>query len=712
MKVIKKDGSIDDFNFSKIKVAVQKSADRVPIKLTENDFNKLRKLINTSIGEQNINVNDLHEVVQECLSHIDNNVYKEYMSFRDYKKRFVSMLEGVIKNSKRIIYVGDKENANKNSTLVSTKKGLVLTELSKSIMSEYELPKDIADAHKNMDIYIHDEGDRFFDAINCCLFDMGGLLNGGFRLNGVNYTEPTSAESFMRVFSDIVLEASSQQYGGFTVPEIDTIGAKYVRMAIEKSIKYYTKELGNSVSKEKIYDLADKYVERALDQGFQAVETRLNTISNSNTQTPFVTFSFGLDTTKEGRMVSHAILNNRIQGIGRQNITPVFPKLVFLHRNEINGVNGSPNYDLYLKSIKCISTRMYPDMLSLNSGYLGDVFDKYRLPISPMGCRAYLSPWYVNGGMSPHDEHDYPIFTGRANCGAVTLNTVRYAIQSKGDKDEYFRLLTENFDLATRVHLWTYDRLCKVKASTNPLFFCEGGCHIKLKPDESIKRAIDTFTWSYGYIGLDEASLLMTGKHIHEDNSFATDVLQHLNKLVDYAKKEHGLLFAIYATPAEGLAYKLRNKDKELFGDIAYINDKLYYTNSFHCDVNAKISPIAKQDLEYPMFHLSNGGHIFYNELPISNNLNAIQTLVDEGMRRGFYMGVNLELDNCNNCGENGEFKDNICPSCGSSNITSVCRVCGYLSYSKIDGDTRLNNGKNDEVKNHRTDHTDIEVEI
>lgn len=327
-------------------------------------------------------------------------------------------------------------------------------------------------------------------------------------------------------------------------------------------------------------------------------------------------------------------------------------------------------------------------------------------------CRAYLSPYYKHGGMYPQDENDTPVFTGRANCGAVTLNTVRYAIEAKGDETAYFELFDKYFDLATKAHLWTYDRLCKVKASTNPLFFCEGGCHIKLQPDETIKRAIDTFTWSYGFIGLDEASYLMTGKHIHEDNSFAIKVLEHMNNRVEDAKKKHGLLFAIYSTPAEGLAYKFRNKDREIYGEIPFVNDKLYYTNSFHCDVNAKISPIHKQNQEYPMFHLTNGGHIFYNELPICSNLNAIKTLVDEGMKRGFYMGVNMELDNCNDCGEHGEFIDDICPKCNSTNITSVCRVCGYLSYSKIDGDTRLNDGKADEVLNHRVDHTDIEVEI
>ena len=166
-------------------------------------------------------------------------------------------------------------------------------------------------------------------------------------------------------------------------------------------------------------------------------------------------------------------------------------------------------------------------------------------------CRAFLSPYYIRGGMYPKDESDRPIFIGRANCGAITLNTVRYAIEAKGDKEKYFELLDSNFDLITKTHLFTYDSLKDVKASSNPLFFCEGGCHIKLGYDDTIEEAIKTFTWSYGYIGLNEASLLMTGREIHEDNSFALEVLEHLNKKIDEAKKEHGLLFALYGTPKE-----------------------------------------------------------------------------------------------------------------------------------------------------------------
>ncbi|WP_052102724.1 anaerobic ribonucleoside-triphosphate reductase [Clostridium botulinum] len=386
----KKNGQIEDFDFQKIVDAVSKSAERVNIILNKEFKDKLHiginKIINVNNLQDNvINVSDMHEIVQESLKDINNEVYKEYMSFRDYKKRFSKIFSNLLESSHRIIYDGDKENANKNSLLVSTKKGILVSELSKEIMLEYELPKDCAKAHKDGDIYIHDLGDRLFNSLICCLCDMESLLKDGFNLNGINYTEPTSAESFMRVFSDIILEASSQQYGGFTVPEIDTVGAYYVRKAIAKSKKYYREQLQGLVSEDKINDLAFKYVERALDQGFQAVETRLNTISNSNTQTPFVTLTFGLDTSEEGRMITKAILKNRMKGLGKQRLTPVFPKLVFLHRNGINGQKNDINYDLYDMALECMMKRMYPDQLSLDAGYLGEMFDKYGLAISPMG---------------------------------------------------------------------------------------------------------------------------------------------------------------------------------------------------------------------------------------------------------------------------------------------------------------------------------------
>lgn len=421
-------------------------------------------------------------------------------------------------------------------------------------------------------------------------------------------------------------------------------------------------------------------------------------------QTPFVSLTFGLDTSESGRMVTMAILKNRQKGLGKQRITPVFPKLVFLHRNGINGQKEDPNYDLYEMALKTMMKRMYPDMLSLNAGYLGEMYDKYGLAISPMGCRAYLSPYFPEGSSTP-------VFTGRANCGAVTLNTVRYAIEAKGDKKKYFELIDENFQKALDVHLFTFERLRHVKASSNPLMFCEGGFFIKLKPDEEIEKTIKTFTWSFGYIGLDEASKIMTGKQIHEDNSFAIEVLEYLDKKIKKAKEDTGLLFAMYGTPAEGLCFKLAKADKEKYGEIQGVTDKNYYTNSFHVDVKARINPFEKQKIEKPMFDLSTGGRIHYSEFPTSKNYTAIKQVIDEGMKLGFYEGLNLELDSCNKCYHSGEFKQHKCTKCGSIDITEISRVCGYLGYSKLQGETRFNEGKEEE-KNERVDHFEFEVDL
>lgn len=498
---------------------------------------------------------------------------------------------------------------------------------------------------------------------------------------------------------------------GFTVPEIDNVLAPYVEKSLKSSYNYYKKQLNGLADENKINELALNFVERSLEQGFQALETRLNSINNANGQTAFIAFTFGLNTTDCGRMISKAILENRMKGIGENGITPVFPKLAFLHRNGINGQEGDVNYDLYILALKCSMTSIYPDFLSLNSGYLGDIFDKYGLAISQMGCRAYLAPYYVKGGYEPLDDTDYPIFIGRANCGAVTLNTVRYAIEAKGDKEKYFKLLDENFEKAIKVHLLTYEKLKKIKASSNPLFFCEGGCHIKLDPNDSIQKAIDTFTWSFGYIGLNEASLLMIGKEIHEDNSFAIEVLEYINKLTDKAKNDYKLMFAVYATPAESLAHTFRNKDFAKYGLIKGVTDKEYYMNSFHVNVKAQINGIEKQRIESPMFHLSKGGRITYNEFPNMTNLEGYKALVDNAMLDGKYFGGNFELDFCNVCGCKGEFNDYKCTECGSEDITMIDRVCGYVSYRKLNGDTRYNKGKYDEVED-RVDHFSIPVEL
>ena len=593
----------------------------------------------------------------------------------------------------RILFDGDVENANKDSNLISTKKELVSGIISKERVLTEAFVGPIAEAHRSGDMHIHDLTDRMYDCINCCLFDMGSVLKGGLTMKGIKLAEPTSIESCMGLIKGIIMNASSQQYGGFTVPEIDTVIAPYVRKALENSRTYYREQ---GIPEELIEDLARGYITRHLKQGWQALETGLNVVENATGQTPFVTFTFGLDTSIEGRLVSHSLLDNRIKGIGEAGSTPVFPKLVLLHRDEVNGATDSINHDIYLKSIKCSSKRMYPDYLSLNAGYLGEMYDKFGKAISPMGCRAFLSPWY--------DENGEAVFTGRANCGAVSINLVRCAIEVRGSELMLFKKIDEVFDLALQVHLITYDRLSKVKASTNPLLFCEGGCHIKLEPTDTIKKALDTFTWSFGFIGLEEVTYHMTGRRLHEDNHLAIRILEHLKNRIEEEKTKHGMLFALYATPSESLCHRFNTLDRNKYGVIEGVTDKDYYMNSFHVDVRTSISAIKKQLIELPMFEIATGGRIIYNEYPHSRNFDAMKQIIDHAMSKGFYYGVNLQLDQCQECGESGEFKDHVCPVCGSDDILEINRTCGYLGCNKVDKKSRYNKGKQQEIS-HRVDH-------
>ena len=397
----KKNGTKEDFSAKSLINAVNESAKRCSTKLTTNQedmlvsgvYNELEKRAN--LEGYTVPTSVVHEVVLEVLKTISEPIYREYMSYRDYKTRFTKLMDKMIKESNTIIYGVDRENANKNSRLISTKKELFAGMLSENIMLEYKVSKEMQRAHKSGDLYEHDLRDRLYGGINCCLFDFANLLRNSFNLNGVEYEEINSVEAFMGVLGDVILQASSQQYGGFTIPEIDKACVPYVREALKQSKAYYTKILARKIAlgyitNDDIDELAYGYIWRALRRGFRAIETRLNTINNCNGQTAFVTITFGLETSEEGRLLTKALLENRKRGIGKNKITPVFPKLVFLHKEGINGCESDTNYDLYELAIETMLVRMYPDMLSLNAGYLGEIFDKYGLAISPMG-RQYTT---------------------------------------------------------------------------------------------------------------------------------------------------------------------------------------------------------------------------------------------------------------------------------------------------------------------------------
>ena len=300
--------------------------------------------------------------------------------------------------------------------------------------------------------------------------------------------------------------------------------------------------------------------------------------------------------------------------------------------------------------------------------------------------------------MEPADEDDKPVFVGRFNIGAVSLHLPMILAKARQDSVGFYEVLDYYLEMIRKIHIRTYDYLGNMRASTNPLAYCEGGFYGgHLQPGERIKKLLKPMTASFGITALNELQELYNGKSIAEDGQFALEVLQYINKKVNEFKKEDGWLYAIYGTPAESLCGLQVEQFRKLYGIVKNVSDRPYVSNSFHCHVTENLTPIEKQDLEGRFWELCNGGKIQYVRYPIDYNNEAIRKLVLRAMELGYYEGVNLSLAYCDDCGHQ-ELDMDVCPVCGSKNLTKIDRMNGYLSYSRVHGDTRLNAAKMAEI--------------
>lgn len=699
IQVVKKDGTKEAYDIDKIKKAVKKAAERVSVDVSEEDMREVCVDVYCSIiskHKEEITVAEMHNLVELALDNYNKKIAESYRNYRNYKQDFVHMLDKVYQENQRIMYIGDKENSNVDSTLVSTKRTLVYNELSKELYKKFFLTVDERQAIRDGYIYIHDMSARL-NTMNCCLFNVAEVLRGGFEMGNVWYNEPKSLDVAFDVIGDIVMSASAQQYGGFTVPEVDKILEPYAR----KSYSTYFDELVSlGVSPDKADKASMKKVQKDFEQGFQGWEYKFNTVASSRGDYPFITVTAGLSTSPFGKMSNIAMLKVRKNGQGKkENKKPVlFPKIVFLYDKNLHGEGGELR-DVYEAGIECSSKTMYPDWLSLTGeGYVASMYKKYGRVISPMGCRAFLSPWFERGGMEPADENDKPVFEGRFNIGAVSLHLPMILAKARQENKDFYEVLDYYMELIRNLHKRTYEYLGEMKASTNPLAYCEGGFYGgHLGYNDKIKPLLAAATASFGITALNELQQLYNKKSLVEDGQFAIEVMKYINAKIQKYKEEDGHLYAIYGTPAESLAekqvYQFRNK----YGVIENVSDRLYVSNSFHCHVTEDITPIQKQNLEERFWNLFNGGKIQYVKYPVDYNIEAIKTLVDIAMEKGFYEGVNLSLAYCDNCGHQ-ELAMDVCPVCGSRNLTKIDRMNGYLSYSRVKGDTRLNKGKMAEI--------------
>ena len=705
----KKDNTLEPYQAEKALAAVNKAAVRArgeegddeftTGKLTSEEEGKFLSLLESALTKRTNNVirtSYLHTLIEKYLQEVAPDVAVSYMNYRSWRMSQAERWHSIYgKCTELMSYSEDedslalkKQNANADATLSSTKKCFFADYTAEEMYDEFFLTQKEKQALKDGYIYAHDKNARLLYAINCCLFRAGYVMENGCEINGVWYNKPTTLSKAFAVLGDLILSSASQQYGGFTVPRIDTILVQYA----EKSYStYLEKYLNLGVSEEKAKQQAHDDVVTEMYDGFQGLEIKLNTVASSRGDYPFTTFTLGLDTSEWGKIASIACLETRKKGQGAPgHKKPVlFPKLVFLYDENLHG-KGKILEDVFEAGIECSANTMYPDWLSLTGeGYVPSIYKKYGIAISPMGCRAFLSPWYERGGMEPADENDKPVFEGRFNIGALSLNLPMILAKSQKDGSDFYENLDYYLNMIRHIHCRTYDYIGNMRASSNPVAFCYGGIlGGNLKPTDKIAPLLSSATASFGVTALNELQQQYNGKSIYEDGAFALEVIIYINNKINEFKKEDKHLYAVYGTPAENLCGTQVKQYRAIFGIKNGVSDRAYVSNSFHCHVTEKISPIQKQDSEKRFWNYFNGGKIQYCRYLIGYNIAAIRALVRRAMDMGFYEGINLSLDFCEDCGYKQTEMGIQCPKCGSYKVTQYDRMNGYLGITRIGKET------------------------
>ncbi len=702
MKVIKRDGRAVDYDREKIRIAIDKANQEVrPRERATKE--EVKEIINyiEELGKKRILVEDIQDIIEEKLMEVQKyELAKKYIVYR-YTRALVrkqnttdESILGLIRNENKELA---EENSNKNTMLASTQRDYIAGEVSRDLTKRMLLPEKISKAHEEGILHFHD-ADYFIQPIfNCCLIDIGNMLDNGTVMNGKMIESPKSFQVACTVTTQIIAAVASNQYGGQSVDMIHL--GKYLRKSYNKFKKEIEEKYGNKLKSDIIEDLVQTRLKAELKAGVQTIQYQINTLMTTNGQSPFVTLFLHLEKDdpyiKENAMIIEEILRQRYQGIKNESgvyVTPAFPKLVYV-LDEFNSLKGG-EYDYLTKlAVKCSAKRMYPDYISakkMRENYEGNVF-------SPMGCRSFLSPW--------KDENGNYKFEGRFNQGVVSINLPQIGIIAEGDEEKFWKLLDERLELCKEALMCRHYALLGTHSDISPIHW-QYGALARLKKGETIDKLLygGYSTISLGYIGIYELTKLMKGvsQTEPEGHDFALKVMKHLNEATQRWKKETNIGFALYGTPAESLCYRFARIDKERFGTIKDVTDKGYYTNSYHVDVREKIDAFEKLKFESEFQNISTGGAISYIEIPnMSKNIDALESVVKFIYDNIQYAEFNTKSDYCHVCGFDGEIiinKDNEweCPNCGNKDhnkMSVVRRTCGYL------GENFWNVGKTKEIK-------------
>lgn len=696
--VIKRDGCRTGFDAQRIEQAVAAAARAAEVEDAAWCAQVAERVALRLADSPEVDIREIQCAVEETLMAGPYpqlaRAYIEYRHDRDVARDRQSQLHhairGLVDQTNAALL---NENANKDSKVIPTQRDLLAGIVAKHYAQQQILPRDVVLAHERGEIHYHDlDYSPFFPMFNCMLIDLKGMLTNGFKMGNAEIEPPKSIATATAVTAQIIAQVASHIYGGTTINRIDEVLAPFVEQS-------YARHL--AIAEQWQIPQAEQYARQRTEKecydAFQSLEYEVNTLHTANGQTPFVTFGFGLGTHWAARLIQQSILLNRLAGLGKNRKTAVFPKLVFSIREGVNRRAGDVNYDIKQLALECASKRMYPDIL--NYDQVVKVTGSFK---TPMGCRSFLGVY---------EEDGEQIHEGRNNIGVISLNLPRIALEAGGDEARFWTLLDARLLLAKRALMTRVARLEKTKARVAPILYMEGACGVRLNADDEVGPIFRNgrASLSLGYIGLHETLNALSGGHQHPYDDAAlrakgVEIIAYMRDATERWKAETGYGFSLYSTPSENLCDRFCRLDAAQFGLVPGVTDKGYYTNSFHLDVEKKVNPYDKIDFEAPYPPLANGGFICYGEYPnVQHNLKALEDVWDYSYDRVPYYGTNTPIDECYECGFNGEFtctsRGFTCPNCGNhdpARVSVTRRVCGYLGSP----DARpFNAGKQQEVQ-------------